>query len=151
MAFTKFSQQLAKTVFGVDLATTGQRRLKEFEEPLTAYVPYAYREQEPTVAEWIRSLAPTRRGTVDYVHELFPSAQWVVRYNLRWLIGDAIAGLTIGLVVVPQAMAYALLAQLSPEYGLYTSFVGAATYWLFGTSKDIVIGVSEMSSAATTY
>jgi sodium-independent sulfate anion transporter 11 len=38
-------------------------------------------------------------------------------------------------------MAYALLARLSPEYGLYTSFVGAALYWVFGTSKDIVIGV----------
>lgn len=42
-------------------------------------------------------------------------------------------------------MAYALLANLSPEYGLYTSFVGAALYWLFGTSKDIVIGVSNIS------
>jgi MFS superfamily sulfate permease-like transporter len=40
-------------------------------------------------------------------------------------------------------MAYAVLARLSPEYGLYTSFVGAALYWLFGTSKDIVIGVSN--------
>src|SRR5687768_4766394 len=39
-------------------------------------------------------------------------------------------------------MAYALLAQLSPQYGLYTSFTGAALYWLFGTSKDIAIGVS---------
>lgn len=39
-------------------------------------------------------------------------------------------------------MAYAILAELSPEYGLYTSFTGAALYWLFGTSKDIVIGVS---------
>lgn len=43
-------------------------------------------------------------------------------------------------------MAYALLAGLSPEYGLYTSFMGAALYWLFGTSKDVVIGVSGMLS-----
>ncbi|KAG7285769.1 hypothetical protein NEMBOFW57_008063 [Staphylotrichum longicolle] len=40
-------------------------------------------------------------------------------------------------------MAYALLADLSPEYGLYTSFVGAALYWVFGTSKDIVIGAER--------
>lgn len=40
-------------------------------------------------------------------------------------------------------MAYALLAQLTPAYGLYTSFTGAVLYWLFGTSKDIVIGVSS--------
>jgi sodium-independent sulfate anion transporter 11 len=38
-------------------------------------------------------------------------------------------------------MAYADLAQIPPAYGLYTSFTGAALYWLFGTSKDIVIGV----------
>lgn len=39
-------------------------------------------------------------------------------------------------------MAYALLAKLSPEYGLYTSFVGFLLYWAFATSKDITIGVS---------
>jgi solute carrier family 26 (sodium-independent sulfate anion transporter), member 11 len=58
---------------------------------------------------------------------------------------DRRAGLTVSLVVVPQAMAYALLANLSPEYGLYTSFVGATIYWIFGTSKDIVIGVRILS------
>ena len=68
-----------------------------------------------------------------------PSAQGLLRAE-----ADFIAGLTIGLVVVPQAMAYAILAQLTPAYGLYTSFTGAVLYWLFGTSKDIVIGVSNM-------
>jgi sodium-independent sulfate anion transporter 11 len=42
---------------------------------------------------------------------------------------------------VPQGMAYALLANLPPEYGLYTSFVGFLLYWAFATSKDITIGV----------
>jgi len=68
--------------------------------------------------------------------------QWLPRYNLSWLVGDSIAGIAVGLVVIPQAMAYALLASLTPEYGLYTSFTGAVLYWLFGTSKDVVIGVS---------
>jgi sodium-independent sulfate anion transporter 11 len=39
-------------------------------------------------------------------------------------------------------MGYALLANLPPEYGLYTSFVGFLFYWFFATSKDITIGVS---------
>lgn len=39
-------------------------------------------------------------------------------------------------------MAYALLANLPAEYGLYTSFVGFLLYWAFATSKDITIGVS---------
>lgn len=52
-----------------------------------------------------------------------------------------IEGITVGIVVVPQGMAYALLAKLPPEYGLYTSFVGFLLYWAFATSKDITIGV----------
>jgi sodium-independent sulfate anion transporter 11 len=95
----------------------------------------------------VRELAPTRAAAVNYVQSLFPSSSWVLRYSARWLLGDFIAGLTIGLVVVPQALAYALLAELPPAYGLYTSFTGAALYWLFGTSKDIVIGVSDYSDS----
>lgn len=49
----------------------------------------------------------------------------------------------MGFVVIPQGMAYALLAKLPPEYGLYTSFVGFLLYWAFATSKDITIGVSS--------
>jgi sodium-independent sulfate anion transporter 11 len=56
------------------------------------------------------------------------------------------AGVTVGLVVVPQAMAYALLARLSPAFGLYTTFTGACIYWIFGTSKDIVIGTTAVGS-----
>ena len=103
-------------------------------------------ESEPTVLSYLLTLKPTARGGARYARSLFPCATWITRYNLRWLLADSIAGLTIGFVVVPQAMAYALLARLSPEFGLYTSFVGAAMYWLFGTSKDIVIGTTAVGS-----
>ncbi|KAK0391336.1 hypothetical protein NLU13_0837 [Sarocladium strictum] len=105
-----------------------------------------YLEQEPSVGEWIRELVPSREGIAHYVVSLFPSAIWVPRYRTAWLVGDIVAGITIGLVVVPQALAYALLAQLTPAYGLYTSFTGAVLYWLFGTSKDIVIGTTAVGS-----
>lgn len=49
----------------------------------------------------------------------------------------------MGAVVVPQGMAYAELANLDPEYGLYSSFMGVLIYWFFATSKDITIGVSS--------
>jgi hypothetical protein len=52
------------------------------------------------------------------------------------------SGVTIGAVVVPQSMAYAILAELPPQYGLYSSFMGVLLYWFFATSKDITIGVS---------
>lgn len=61
-------------------------------------------------------------------------------------MGDVVAGVTVGLVVVPQAMAYALLARLTPAFGLYTTFTGACIYWIFGTSKDIVIGTTAVGS-----
>lgn len=57
-----------------------------------------------------------------------------------------LTGVTVGFVVIPQGMAYALLAQLSPEFGLYTSFVGFLLYWAFATSKDITIGTVAVMS-----
>jgi sodium-independent sulfate anion transporter 11 len=53
-------------------------------------------------------------------------------------------GITVGAVVVPQSMAYALLAALPPQFGLYSSFMGVLIYWFFATSKDITIGVSAV-------
>jgi MFS superfamily sulfate permease-like transporter len=58
---------------------------------------------------------------------------------------DNNTGITIGAVVVPQGMAYAGLAGLPPQYGLYSSFMGVLIYWFFATSKDITIGVSLKS------
>lgn len=54
----------------------------------------------------------------DYFISLFPIATWIHRYNLQWLIRDLIAGITVGVVVVPQSMGYAKIAQLAPQYGL---------------------------------
>lgn len=55
-------------------------------------------------------------------------------------------GITVGAVVVPQGMAYAKLAELPVQYGLYSSFMGVLVYWFFATSKDITIGVSDNQS-----
>ena len=54
----------------------------------------------------------------------------------------------MGAVVVPQSMAYALLAELPPQFGLYSSFMGVLLYWFFATSKDITIGVSTLKGLA---
>ncbi|KAK2667705.1 STAS domain [Fusarium oxysporum f. sp. vasinfectum] len=105
-----------------------------------------YYEVEPTVKEALGECVPSRHDSLRFAKSLFPCLNWLPRYNWRWLLGDSIAGLTVGLVVIPQAMAYALLATLPPDFGLYTSFAGAATYWLFGTSKDIVIGTTAVGS-----
>ena len=119
-----------------------------------------YYEAEPTTAEWIRDNTPSQRDIGLYFYHLFPFLQWIGRYNLQWLAGDLIAGsatcskclsyfadnfpgITVGAVVVPQGMAYAKLAELPVQFGLYSSFMGVLIYWFFATSKDITIGVSS--------
>lgn len=103
---------------------------------------YSYSEPEPTSLDWIREITPTGRQLVQYFISLFPFLSWIGNYNLQWLFGDMVAGITVGAVVVPQGMAYAQLAGLDVQYGLYSSFMGVLIYWFFATSKDITIGVS---------
>ena len=108
-----------------------------------------YVEQEPSVKEWVSSVTPTKHDVVNYLWSLIPFTHWILHYNLQWLVGDLIAGITVGAVVVPQGMAYAKLALLPVQYGLYSSFVGVMIYWFFATSKDITIGPVAVMSTLT--
>ncbi|KAJ1998846.1 hypothetical protein GGI06_006181, partial [Coemansia sp. S85] len=110
--------------------------------------PILYVEPLPSSRQWVsQNLAISRTKAVTYVQSLFPIFTWIYRYNWTWFLGDMVAGVTVGVVVIPQGMAYAKLAQLPPEFGLYSSFVGCALYFMFATSKDITIGpVAVMST-----
>lgn len=105
-----------------------------------------YYEEEPSAFRWCAEQIPSGKQIGAYAFSLFPFLKWIHRYNLQWLTGDLIAGITIGAVVVPQSMSYAKLANLDPQFGLYSSFMGVLIYWFFATSKDITIGVSCTSS-----
>ncbi|KAH8671289.1 sulfate permease [Xylariales sp. PMI_506] len=105
-----------------------------------------YVETDVTVQEWVHDSVPTAADIAHYIQSLFPFWSWIFHYNTTWLFGDFIAGITVGFVAIPQGMAYALLAQLPPQYGLYTSFVGFLLYWIFATSKDITIGTVAVMS-----
>ncbi|XP_069833411.1 chloride anion exchanger-like [Dendropsophus ebraccatus] len=70
-----------------------------------------------------------------------PIASWLPAYRLKeWLLSDIISGVTTGLVAVLQGLAYALLANVSPGYGLYTSFFPVVVYFFLGTSRHISAG-----------
>ena len=58
----------------------------------------------------------------------FASIAHSITADLGWFYGDVVAGITVGMVLVPQGMSYAQIATLSPEYGLYSSFVGVLIY-----------------------
>lgn len=105
-----------------------------------------YVEEEPHAFEWVRDLIPDARGIATYFRNLFPFTRWIMRYNFIWLAGDLVAGITVGCVVVPQSMAYAKLAELPVQFGLYSSFMGVLIYWFFATSKDITIGPVAVAS-----
>lgn len=71
---------------------------------------------------------------------IFPIVNWAPKYKLSMFKGDLIAGLTIASLCIPQDIAYAKLANLDPQFGLYTSFVPPLIYAVMGSSRDIAIG-----------
>ncbi|KAM9856661.1 sodium-independent sulfate anion transporter isoform 1-T2 [Aulostomus maculatus] len=75
-----------------------------------------------------------------------PILSWLPRYKLKWLQMDVLAGLTVGLTTVPQALAYAEVAGLPVQYGLYSAFMGGFIYTLLGTSKDVTLGPTAIMS-----
>ncbi|KAL8958937.1 MAG: hypothetical protein Q9193_004101 [Seirophora villosa] len=106
-------------------------------------------EREPTSWEYIQAVTPNGRDIARWAYNLFPFTHWITHYNTQWLVGDLVAGITVGAVVVPQSMAYAKLAELEPQFGLYSSFMGVLIYWFFATSKDITIGPVAVMSTIT--
>lgn len=106
-----------------------------------------YLENDPNVVDYGKNLvAHPGEKVKHYLKSLFPIASWILHYNGKWLYGDLVAGITVGVVLVPQSMSYAQLAGLPAEYGLYSSFVGVFIYSFFATSKDVSIGpVAVMS------
>jgi SulP family sulfate permease len=72
--------------------------------------------------------------------KLFPFLSWLQIYNKEKAIADLVAGLTVAVVLVPQGMAYAMLAGLPPVYGLYAGLVGAGIAALFGSSTQLSTG-----------
>ncbi|XP_074870272.1 sodium-independent sulfate anion transporter isoform X2 [Carettochelys insculpta] len=90
--------------------------------------------------------APGQCCSYNVVQRRLPVLRWLPQYSLQWLQLDLLAGVTVGLTVVPQALAYAEVAGLPVQYGLYSSFVGCFIYCLLGTSKDVTLGPTAIMS-----
>lgn len=80
------------------------------------------------------------------LRHFLPLLDQLASYDREKLQGDLSAGLTVGVMLIPQGMAYALIAGLPPIYGLYASLVPLVGYALFGTSRQLAVGPVAMVS-----
>ncbi|XP_041641050.1 sodium-independent sulfate anion transporter isoform X2 [Cheilinus undulatus] len=99
---------------------------------------------EPLLAQG----SDSNRGCCTYstLKAWLPILSWLPRYNLKWLKMDLLAGVTVGLTCVPQVLAYAEIAGLPVQYGLFSAFMGGFVYTLLGTSKDVTLGPTAIMS-----
>jgi SulP family sulfate permease len=74
------------------------------------------------------------------LHRYLPVLDWLPNYRRSDLSGDLLAGLIVAIMLVPQGMAYAMLAGLPPQVGLYASILPLFIYGLFGTSRALAVG-----------
>ena len=80
------------------------------------------------------------------IKELIPILEWLPNYNSSRLKGDFIAGITVSIILIPQGIAYALIAGIPPIYGLYCALVPQLVYAIFGSSRQVAIGPVAMDS-----
>ncbi|KAL3991044.1 sulfate permease family protein [Acanthocheilonema viteae] len=91
----------------------------------------------------------TEYSFIDRIKRVFPILLWLPNVTRSNLLKDIIAGITVGIFCVPQAMAYAALANVNAVIGLYTSVFPTLIYAIFGTSKHINLGMFAVAALMT--
>lgn len=88
-------------------------------------------------------------STEGQSHGYLPIADWLFQYQKDWLRPDLIAGLTAAAVVIPKAMAYATIAGLPVQVGLYTALVPMVIYAVMGTSRPLSVSTTTTIAILT--
>jgi SulP family sulfate permease len=97
------------------------------------------------VSDPTQPLAPQPAGNAGW-SRFFPPTRWLPGYQSSWLGPDALAGFTLAAYAIPVSLAYATLAGLPPQMGLYCYLVGGLGYALFGSSRHLAIGPTSAIS-----
>ncbi|MFN3880510.1 MAG: SulP family inorganic anion transporter [Nitrincola lacisaponensis] len=86
------------------------------------------------------------------IKRYFPILQWLPLYSRETLVSDLLAAVIVTLMLIPQSLAYAMLAGLPPEVGVYASIAPLILYAIFGTSRTLAVGpvaiIALMTAAA---
>lgn len=131
-------EEICDGVSAEDDAKTGSDVPFLLEERVKEKVPWKEVLRRKVGKKCSCSSARVKALVVDSI----PIIKWLPRYQFKdWIIGDAMSGLIIGILLVPQSIAYSLLAEQDPIYGLYTSFFASIIYALLGTSRHISVGM----------
>ena len=80
------------------------------------------------------------------IKNLIPILEWLPNYKKAFLKDDIVAGVTVGIILIPQGIAYALIAGLPPIYGLYSALIPQLIYAIFGTARQVAVGPVAMDS-----
>jgi high affinity sulfate transporter 1 len=88
-----------------------------------------------------------RRSAAEVVKSYIPILTWLPKYQKGWFRGDVIAALTVWALLVPEAMAYAGIAGMPPEAGLYAAPLAMIAYAIFGSSPHLNVGPSSAVAA----
>ena len=103
---SKTAHFIGEKILRIPLSTEGREsytdRVTRGESIVSKHDTVNYVDKEADVGQWFRDLTPTKSQAKEYFWSLFPFADWLPRYNLTWLTGDLVAGITVGCVVVPQ-------------------------------------------------
>ena len=94
----------------------------------------------------LSSTSANLQGPIKGWRAVFPPAQWLAAYRPQWLAGDAVAGVTLAAYAIPVSLAYASLAGLPPQNGIYCYLLGGLFYALFGTSRQLAVGPTSAIS-----
>ncbi|XP_052269419.1 prestin-like [Dreissena polymorpha] len=110
-----------------------------------------YRKNQPSDRSPLQSLFTcSRKRLTNMALSLFPV--WRIMRKYQWktdFLSDLICGITVGIMQLPQGMAYAMLAEMPPVVGLYLSFFPVIIYYIFGTSKHVSMGTVAVVSLLT--
>ncbi|NXF14773.1 S26A6 protein, partial [Rhodinocichla rosea] len=109
---------------------------------------------KPSLRDCLHKTRCSGSAAKSLLFRFLPFLRWLPRYPVKdWLLGDIVSGFSVGIMHLPQGLAYALLAGLPPVTGLYSSFYPVFLYFFFGTSRhnSVEVLVSTLGSLPTLY
>ncbi|GFP96762.1 sulfate transporter 4.1 chloroplastic [Phtheirospermum japonicum] len=124
-------------------STTRPVKIIQLQHPTTSAPPTG--PPSAYLGKWRAKM--NRMTWTEWIQLFLPCYRWISTYKWReYLQADLMAGMTVGVMLVPQSMSYAKLAGLHPIYGLYSGFVPIFVYAVFGSSRQLAIGPVALTS-----